>query len=113
QHFLAARSALVAERASIMTEFEKRLREEVNGRIAGDPAVKADFSTVDATNLTLIDTSAMDESVITGNITRVIENFCEEELQVLNRGMGHLLSRPALDTQANPLAPSAIVTAFA
>ena len=84
-HFLAARSALLAERVNVMAEFERRLRDQVDNRIAGDAAAKPDFSTVDASNLTLIDITAMDESVITGNITRVIENFCHDELQTLDR----------------------------
>ena len=111
--YVAARRALQGERASLMTEFERRLREQVDTRISGDPATKADFSKVDATKLTLIDTSVMDESVITGNIRRSVENFCHEELLVLNRGMGHLLGRADLETEANPLAPGVIVDAFA
>ena len=69
-HFLTARSALLAERGNVMAEFERRLREQVNNRIAGDAAAKADFSKADTTNLTLIDITAMDEAVITGTITR-------------------------------------------
>src|SRR5205814_4877713 len=112
-HFLAARSALIAERGNVMADFEERLRAKLNTRISGEDAAKADFSKADTTNLTLIDTNAMDEAVITGNITRIIENFCEDELQVLNRGMAHLLGRPDLETMSNPLAPSTIVEAFA
>ena len=55
----------------------------------------------------------MDESVVTGNITRVVENLCHEELQLLNRGIGHLLGQPDLETDRNPFAPAAIVEAFA
>jgi hypothetical protein len=111
--YLAARRALQEERAEVMVEFERRLRQHVDTRISGDPATKADFSKVDATKLTLIDTSVMDESVITGNIRRNVENFCHDELLVLNRGMGHLLGRADLETDANPLAPGMIVEAFA
>ena len=55
----------------------------------------------------------MDESVILGNITRVIENTCYDELQTLNRAIGHLLGRPDLETLQNPLAPATIVASFA
>jgi hypothetical protein len=55
----------------------------------------------------------MDESVVTGNITRVVENLCHEELRLLNRGIGHLLGQPDLETDRNPFAPAAIVEAFA
>jgi len=53
------------------------------------------------------------QSVLTGNITRVVENLCHEELQVLNRGIGHLLGQQELETAKNPFAPGAIVEAFA
>ncbi len=112
-NFLEARRALNSERTDIMAEFEKRLRGDVDKRISGEPEAKADFSKVDATNLTLIDTSAMDESVLTGNIKRGVENACHDEILTLNRGMGNLLGRPDLETDSNPLAPAVIVGAFA
>ena len=51
----------------------------------------------------------MDESVVIGNITRVVENLCHDELQLLNRGIGHLLGQPDLETERNPFAPAAII----
>ena len=77
-----------------MAEFEKQLRRTINDRIAGKVAEKADFSKADAANLTLVETSSMDESVLTGNITRIVENLSHDELLTLNRGLGFLLGRP-------------------
>lgn len=111
--YVVARRTLASDRAEIMGEFERRLREHIDKRISGDAATKADFSKVDATQLTLIDTAAMDESVLTGNIKRSFENVCHEELATLNRGMGFLLGRAELETEGNPLAPAVIVEAFA
>jgi hypothetical protein len=111
--YQTARRALGDERGEIMAGFERCLREHIDKRMAGDAETKADFSKVDATKLTLIDTSAMDESVLTGNIKRHVENFCHEELLTLNRGMGYLLGRPDLEIDGNPLAPAVIVDAFA
>ncbi|MEP6656561.1 MAG: DUF1631 family protein, partial [Betaproteobacteria bacterium] len=111
--FLDARGAVLAQRADLLAEFEKNLRQRVNERIGGKGQAKADFSKVDATNLTLIDTTTMDESVLTGNIARVVENVCFDELQLLNRGMGQLLGDPELATAANPLAPNSIIESFA
>jgi hypothetical protein len=111
--YRTARRTLGDERGEIMAGFERFLREHIDKRMTGDAETKADFSKVDATKLTLIDTSAMDESVLTGNIKRNVENFCHEELLTLNRGMGYLLGRPDLETEANPLAPVVIVDAFA
>jgi hypothetical protein len=113
QLFLDARHALKGERPALMAEFERQLRRSINDRIAGKASEKADFSKADAANLTLVETSSMDESVLTGNITRIVENLSHDELQTLNRGLGFLLGRPDLATDSNPLAPSAIVDAFA
>ncbi len=113
QNFLDARSALKTERATLMHEFERRLRTVFNDRIAGKSDPKADFSKVDAQKLTLVENITMDETVLTGNIARVVENVCYEELQTLNRAIGHLVGNPNLETAANPLAPEAFVIAFA
>jgi hypothetical protein len=112
QVFLDARGMLRGDRPTLMAEFERQLRRNINDRIVGKVEAKPDFSKADATNLTLVETSSMDESVLTGNITRIVENVCHDELQVLNRGVGFLLGRPDLETDANPLSPSAIVEAF-
>ena len=109
---LDAREVLQHQRSSLMSEFDRRLRVQLDDSIAGKVVQKAAFSTLDIDKLTLIDTHAMDESVLTGNITRVVENLCRDELQLLNRGVGHLLGQPDLETARNPFAPAAIVTAF-
>jgi hypothetical protein len=110
---LEARDTLHTARTGLMAEFERRLRSQIDDRIAGKVAAKTDYSKVDAEKLSLIDTQAMDESVVIGNITRVVENLCHDELQLLNRGVGHLLGQPDIETSVNPFAPAAIVAAFA
>jgi Protein of unknown function (DUF1631) len=112
QLFLDARGTLKGERPALMAEFERQLRRLIDERIAGKAAPKPDFATLDATKLTLVETASMDESVLTGNITRVVENLCHDELAVLNRGMGHLLGKPDLGSEGNPLGPATIVGAF-
>ena len=115
QIYMDARSVLKSQRPTLMSEFERRMRTRVNDGISGKVADKTDYSKtkVDVDKLTLVDTSRMDESVLTGNITRIVENTCHEELQTLNRGIGHLLGNPNLETADNPLAPAAIVNSFA
>jgi hypothetical protein len=113
QILLDARATLKSERPTLMSEFERRLRTRVNDTISGKTAERADFSKVDVDKLTLVDTSAMDESLVIGNITRVVENACHDELQLLNRGIGHLMGNPDLETDHNPLAPATIVDSFA
>ena len=110
---LEARDTLQTARTALMTEFERRLRTQINNRIAGKVAAKANFSQLDGEKLALIDTQAMDESVLIGNITRVIENLCHDELQLLSRGVGHLLGEPDLEPGANPFAPGTIIATFA
>ena len=93
----------------LLAEFERRLRAQVDDRIAGRVTPKTEFAKLDSNRLTLIDTHSMDAAVVTGNITRVVENLCHDELQLLNRGVGHLLGQPDLETARNPFAPAAIV----
>jgi hypothetical protein len=112
QMFLDARGTLMAERPALMAEFERQLRKIIDERVAGKTEPKADFSKVDASKLTLVETVSMDEAVLTGNITRVVENLCHDELATLNRGMGYLLGKPDMPTDANPLGPATIVGAF-
>ncbi len=112
QLFLDARGTLQGDRPTLMAEFERQLRKLIDERIAGKAEPKADFSKVDASKLALVETMSMDESVLQGNITRVVENLCQDELAVLNRGVGYLLGQPDLATEANPLGPATIVGAF-
>src|SRR5262249_41920533 len=88
QLLLDARVALTRERASLLAEFEKQLRHRVDDRIYGTEE-KADFSQMDASELALVDHLAMDESVITSNIVRVVENSAHTELISFNRGIGN------------------------
>jgi hypothetical protein len=110
--FLDSRALLHKERANLMSAFERHLRELIDRRIKGEEQEKADFAAVDARKLTLVDTLAMDESIVLSNIVRVVENLCHEELHEFNRAVGYLLGRPELETAANPLAPTTIVRAF-
>ena len=112
QLFLDARGVLKGERPLLMAEFERQLRKLIDERIADRATPKADFSKVDASKLTLVETVSMDESVLQGNITRVVENLCLDELSVLNRGVGYLLGKPDLASDTNPLGPATIVGAF-
>ncbi len=112
QMFLDARGTLKSERPGLMAEFERQLTKLIDDRVAGRTENKQDFHKADATNLTLVETQSMDEAVLAGNITRVVENLCHDELATLNRGVGYLLGKPDLATEANPLGPAIIVGAF-
>jgi len=113
QMFLDARGTLKSDRPALMAEFEQQLRKLIDERVSGRSDDKQNFhKAADATNLTLVETQSMDEAVLAGNITRVVENLCHDELATLNRGVGYLLGRPDLATEANPLGPATIVGAF-
>jgi hypothetical protein len=109
--FLDTRELLRNERANLLAEFERQLRQHIDGKVRGETK-KQDFADVDVRKLTLVDTLAMDESVVMGNIVRVVENLCYDELLEFNRAVGYLLGRPDLELTANPLAPVTIVHAF-
>ncbi|MEO5700426.1 MAG: DUF1631 domain-containing protein [Casimicrobiaceae bacterium] len=111
--FLDARAALLSQRVTLLAAFEQNLRKGVDERIAGKTEARTDFAQLQATGLTLVADTTVEESVLTGNIVRGVENLCYDELQTLNTAMGYLLGNPELSTKANPLAPTTIVEAFA
>ncbi|MGE5669660.1 MAG: DUF1631 family protein [Betaproteobacteria bacterium] len=113
QHYLEARQVLKADRAELTASFEKHLRADFEARVSGKAEQKTDYSKVDATKLALVDVTTLDHSVLTGNIVRVVENLCHEDLITLNRGIGHLLGRPELESADNPLGPATVIGAFA
>ena len=112
QLYLDARVALTRERVALMIEFERQLSSLVDNRVHGKDD-KLVFSEADASEMTLVDHLSMDQSVITSNIVRVIENSAHHELVAFNRGIGNLMEQPGLETDANPLAPATIIEAFA
>jgi hypothetical protein len=112
--YLDTRGMLKTQRATLMTAFEARLRKGVDDRISGR-VTKEEFSTskMEPSKLTLVDTTVMDEAVLTGNITRIVENACHDELSEFNRCMGFLMGKPDMELDGNPLAPEIIIDAFA
>ena len=113
QMLMDARGMLQTQKAALLADFEKRLKQRVDDGLAGREEEKPDFAAASPGQLTLVETATMDESVIRGNLKRVVENLCYDELQQWNRGVGFLLNRPDLETEGNPFAPASIVDAFA
>jgi hypothetical protein len=113
QMLLDAREMLRSQKEALLKDFSKRLKQHVDDGLAGRKNEKPDFAAVPPGQLTLVETATMDESVIRGNLKRVVENLCYDELQQWNRGVAYLLDRPDLETEGNPFAPGTIVDAFA
>ena len=63
---LDARDALQQGKGGLLAEFERRLRTHIDDGISGKSAAKTEFAKLETDKLTLIDTHAMDESVVTG-----------------------------------------------
>ena len=102
---LDARAMLQSQRPQLLA----RLREAAGKRrsTTRSPAAprrrrSSPRSTVTPGQLTLVETSTMDESVIRGNLKRVVENLCYDELQQLNRGVGFLLDAPRSRDRRQP-----------
>ena len=96
QMLLDARGVLQSAARAAARRVREAAARRVDDAFAGRDEAKAEFSTRldDAGQLTLVETSTMDESVIRGNLKRVVENICYDELQQLNRGVGFLLGAP-------------------
>ncbi|MBS0327245.1 MAG: DUF1631 domain-containing protein [Proteobacteria bacterium] len=113
QLFLEARQTLKVERPALMAAFEKLLRAGIEARVASEPGSRTDFSQLEADELSLVDLTTLNQSVVVGNIVRSVENLCHDELVTLNRGIGHLLARPELESHDNPLGPATVIDAYA
>ena len=97
-----------------MSEFEQRLRKRVDDGIAGTRGCRRRTSPhVDSTKLTLVDTSAMDESVRhRQHHAHRRERLPRRTRRCSTAASGTCSGNPDLETDDNPLAPANIVDAF-
>ncbi|NNL99252.1 MAG: DUF1631 family protein, partial [Gammaproteobacteria bacterium] len=66
----------------------------------------------DASNLTLVESSDVEESLAVTNFVEKVKSHCREELFALDKRMGVLLSDPELLHAKNPVGPEVIGKAF-
>ena len=103
QLYLDARHALKGERPALMAEFERQLRRTINDRIAGKTRRQGRLFQGGRGQ------SDAGRNLVDGRVgparatsRAIVENLSHDELLTLNRGLGFLLGRPDLGTDANP-----------
>ncbi len=111
--FLDARAQAREKRSVIEESFRQRFVGSYNGKVHGEPD-KVPKNTVDygAMNLSLVDDSALEESIALSDMTRKLKSTCEDELFALSQRMGFLLHDPELSDEANPMSPAMVCNAL-
>ena len=108
---LDTRSAVQANRAYIVSSFEKGLRAHIDRRLRGEVE---DPSAAPAAEhrLKLVDDSEVEEVIATSNFVRSLADTCHDELAALNARIGFLLGERQLQTAGNPFGPYALGRTF-
>jgi uncharacterized protein DUF1631 len=107
--FLDARSHARARRASIEATFRGHFAEFFNKKVRGESTRKSAAKT---SELSLVDSAELEESLALSDMARNLKTACEEELGALGQRMGFLLDRGELEDDANPLSPATVCAAL-
>jgi hypothetical protein len=108
--FLDARSQARDKRLVIESTFRQHFVEFFNRKVRGEAATPP--RTEESGELTLVEHSALDETLALSAMSNKLTNACENELFALSQRMGFLLERPELDDDSNPVSPATICAAL-
>ena len=109
---LETRSAVQANRAYLVSAFEKGLREHIDRRLRGEAVEKQATTAEPEQQLALVDDSEVEEVIAVDNFTRTLANTCHDQVVPLNARIGFLLGERQLETIDNPFGPHALARAF-
>jgi len=112
--YLQARGESQAKRAEIEREFRRRFVEGFEMAVKNEtkPASSFDGLDGDSMELSLVGHDDYEEDLAVTNIATKLRNKLGDDLNALNQRMGHLLARPGVEGEQNPMGPQAIVEAF-
>jgi predicted RNA-binding Zn ribbon-like protein len=108
---LETRSVVQANRAYIVSAFEKGLRARIDRRLRGEVEQQA-AAPAEEQALELVDYSEVEQEIAINNFTRSLADSCQDELIALNARIGFLLGERELETEDNPFGPYALGRAF-
>lgn len=108
---LETRSVVQANRAYLVSAFEKGLRQHIDRRLRGE-AVEQPTNAAQEQQLALVDDAEVEEVIAIDNFTRTLANNCHDQVVPLNARIGFLLGERQLETIDNPFGPHALGRAF-
>ncbi len=108
--YLDARAKAREKRSTIEATFRKHFADFFDRKVQGDAASQR--AAEPFTELTLVETEDLEETLAVREMSRKLGAACEPELFALSQRMGFLLERPELDEEANPLSPSNVCSAL-
>ena len=113
--YLDARAQSREKRTSIEQSFRKQFVGFFNGKVTADSgpsALKPSGAALDFGTLSLVDDSALEESIAVSEMSKKLKSRCEDELFALSQRMGFLMHDPDLPDDANPLSPDTVCKAL-
>jgi len=107
--YLDARAQAREKRSAIESKFRAHFVAVFDNKVNGGSAAP---STGPASELSLVEPEALEESLAVREMGRKLGVACEGELFGLRQRMGFLLERPELGDEANPLSPATVCAAL-
>ena len=110
--YFDAMRELRLKRDSFETKFFDAFNQRFDDSVALDGANRKKAALAEDSELSLVDSDEVEESLALSNFVESTRVRCKEQLFSLDKRMGYLLSKPDLDTDLNPVGPRAIGESF-
>jgi Protein of unknown function (DUF1631) len=113
--YLDARNQAREKRKDIESAFRSQFMSFFDEKMAGKvdaPVEKTAHGRYNLDQLSLVGDDTLTEDIAVNDISKRLNDKCDEELRALSQRMGFLLSEPELADEANPISPDTVVRAL-
>jgi len=113
--YLDARNQAREKRKDIESAFRSQFMSFFDEKMAGKvdaPVVKTAHGRYQLDQLSLVGDDTLTEDIAVSDISKRLNDKCDEELRALSQRMGFLMSEPELADEANPISPDTVVRAL-
>lgn len=113
--YLDARNQAREKRCDIESAFKSQFMSFFDEKMAGKddaPVEKTAHGRYNLDQLSLVGDDTLTEDIAINDISKRLNDKCDEELRALSQRMGFLLSEPELADEANPISPDTVVRAL-
>jgi len=113
--YLEARTQAREKRKDIEGAFRSQFVSFFDQKMVGkkdEPVEKTARGRYNLDQLSLVEDDTLTEDIAVNDISKRLNDKCDEELRALSQRMGFLLSEPELADEANPISPDTVVRAL-
>ncbi len=113
--YLDARNQAREKRNDIESAFRSQFMSFFDKKMIGKddvPVEKSVHGRYNLDQLSLVGDDTLTEDIAVNDISKRLNDKCDEELRALSQRMGFLLSEPELADEANPISPDTVVRAL-